>query len=233
MSERPDTASRVDRTGINDCWNVIGVRGDGSCPELTQYVHCRNCPVYSDGAAKLLDAYAPENYLTDRTAHFAAATADAEDGETRSVVIFRVASEWLALPTAVVVEVANLLPIHSLPHRPNNVVLGLASVRGELLVCVSLGQVVGAEPAAAAGKGHRSSIYRRLLVIRRDAVRVVCPVDEVHGIHRFHPRELTGVPTTVGKATTTYSTALLPWQGHTVGTLDDQLLFYTLRRSLE
>jgi chemotaxis-related protein WspD len=98
---------------------------------------------------------------------------------------------------------------------------------------VSLRQVIGAEPVAAASQGRRGTTYQRLLVIRRDAVRVVCPVDEVHGIHRFHPRELKELPTTVVKATVTYSTALLPWQGHSVGTLDDQLLFYTLKRSLE
>jgi len=227
MNKRPDTGRRLDV--IDDCWNRIGVCGDGSCPELTQHVHCRNCPVYSAGAAELLDADAPASYFADRTAHFAE-PAHAEEGETRSVVIFRVASEWLALPTSVVIEVANLLPIHSLPHRPNGIVLGLASVRGELLVCVSLGQVVGAEPLAAEDRG---AAYKRLLVIRREAVRVVCPVDEVHGIHRFQARELKAVPTTVSKSTVAYSTALLPWQGHAVGTLDDQLLFYTLKRSLE
>ena len=47
------------------------------------------------------------------------------------------------------------------------------------------------------------------------------------------PSELTEVPSTVAKATVSYSTALLRWQGHSVGTLDDELLFYTLRRSLE
>ena len=230
MDKRPATAQRLDRAAVDDCWNRIGVRGDGSCPELTQYVHCRNCPVYSAGAAQVLDAEPPASYFADRTAHVAL-PAHAEQSETRSVVIFRVASEWLALPTSVVIEVANLLPIHSLPHRPNGVVLGLASVRGELLVCVSLRQLVGAEPLAA-GHEHLGTTYQRLLVIRREATRVVCPVDEVHGIHRFHPRELQNVPATVAKATVTYSTALLPWQGHSVGTLDDQLLFYTLKRSL-
>jgi chemotaxis-related protein WspD len=217
---------------IDDCWNRIGVRGDGSCPELKQYVHCRNCPVYSAGAADLLDADSPAGYFADRTAHIAEPARLGED-KTRSVVIFRVASEWLALPTSVVIEVANLLPIHSLPHRTNGIVLGLASVRGELLVCVSLGQVVGAERVAAPDHERRGMAYRRLLVIRREDVRVVCPVDEVHGIHRFHPRELKDVPTTVAKATNTYSTGLLSWQGHSVGTLDDQLLFYTLKRSLQ
>jgi chemotaxis-related protein WspD len=221
-----------ERLAIVDCWNRIGVRGDGSCPELTQYVHCRNCPVYSAGAARVLDADAPASYIADRTAHFARSP-DAEDGEMRSVIIFRVESEWLALPTSVLVEVANLLPIHSLPHRPNGVVLGLASIRGELLVCVSIGTVVGAEPLDDAWRDEkRDTAYRRLLVIRREDVRVACPVDEVYGIHRFDPREFRPVPATIAKAPVTYSTAVLPWRGHSVGTLDDQLLFYTLKRSL-
>ena len=54
----------------------------------------------------------------------------------------------------------------------------------------------------------------------------------MHGIHRFHPRELQDVPATVAKAAATYSKALLPWRDHSVGLLDDQLLFYTLKRSL-
>ncbi len=75
-------------------------------------------------------------------------------------------------------------------------------------------------------------MYRRLLVIRRDDVRVVCPVDEVHGVHHVHSRELKDVPATVAKATVTYSTALLSWRDHSVGILDDQLVFYSLKRGL-
>lgn len=232
MAESVSVTVATDRPAINDCWNRIGVRGDGSCPELREYVHCRNCPVYSAGAAALLDAEVPAGYFADRTSDFAEAVSSG-DSETRSVVIFRVASEWLALPTAVVIEVSNLLPIHSLPHRVNRAVLGLASVRGELLVCVSLQQIVGAEPLTTVTHDHHHTVYQRLLVLRRETIRVVCPVDEVHGIHRFHPSELTALPATVAKATTAYSTALLAWRGHSVGTLDDQLLFYTLRRSLE
>lgn len=36
---------------IDDCWNRIGVRGDGSCPRLAGYIHCRNCPVHDAAAA--------------------------------------------------------------------------------------------------------------------------------------------------------------------------------------
>lgn len=230
MSERPDAGDPLDRTVVDDCWSRIGVRGDRTCPELLVHIHCRNCPVYSAGAASLLDGRPPANYLAEWTAHVAE-PARRETGETRSIVIFRIGAEWLALPSSVVSEVADLLPVHSLPHRRDGAVLGLANVRGELLVCVSLGQVVGVEPSAT-GRERRSTVYRRLLVIRREDVRVVCPVDEVYGIHHLHPRDVRDVPATVAKATVTYSTALLIWQGHSVGILDDQLVFYSLKRSL-
>jgi chemotaxis-related protein WspD len=215
---------------LNDCWNLIGVRGDRSCPVLEQYVHCHNCPVYSAGAAEVLDVEAPGDYLADRTAYFAERLST-EETTTRSVVIFRVAAEWLALPASVVIEVAHPQPIHSLPHRSNRVVLGLASVRGELLVCVSLSGVIGAEAPPSATPG--SSVFQRMLVLGRDTLRVACPVDAVHGIHRFRETELTDLPATIARAAITYSTAVLPWQGHSVGMLDGELLFYTLRRSLE
>jgi chemotaxis-related protein WspD len=54
----------------------------------------------------------------------------------------------------------------------------------------------------------------------------------VHGIHRFQPRELRDVPASVAGARVTYSTALLPWRERSVGILDDQFLFYTLKRAL-
>jgi chemotaxis-related protein WspD len=231
MNERPSSTPRLEVAIVDDCWNRIGVRGDGSCPELTQYTRCRNCPVYAAGAAALLERPAPAEYLSAWTSHFIQPKR-AEDRETRSVVIFRVASEWFALPTSVVMEVANVLPIHSLPHRQSGVVLGLASVRGQLLVCVSLGQIVGVEPAVQAPLGKGGTAYQRLLVIRREDTRVVCPVDEVHGIHRFATRELRDVPTTVARAPVTYSTSVLSWRDHQVGILDEQLLFYTLKRSL-
>lgn len=230
MTERPAAARHAGSAALTDCWNSIGVRGDGSCPELKRHIHCRNCPVYSAGAAALLDADLPAGHLAEWTSHFAQ-PARATDTDTRSIVIFRVASEWLALPTSVVLEVANLLPVHSVPHRRDGVLLGVASVRGELLVCVSLGTIVGVE-APEAARRERKTVYRRLLVIRRDDVRVVCPVDEVYGIHRFRPRDVKDVPTTVAKAGITYSTSILPWREHSVGLLDDQLLFYTLKRSL-
>lgn len=231
MSDAPDTSTPFARAGLNDCWNKIGVRGDGSCPELERHVHCRNCPVYSASAAKLLDADLPAGHLDEWAGHFSGER-KVEEAGTQSVVIFRIGAEWLALPTAVFKEVATLRAVHSLPHRRSGLVLGLANVRGTLLVCVSLGDVLGLEKTVETKKEKARALHRRLLVISREGSRLVFPVDEVHGIHRCQPRELKAVPATVAKATATYTKSVLAWHDKTVGCLDDQLLFYTLNRSL-
>ncbi len=232
MSEFTLTYGRRDGAGVDDCWNSIGVHGDRSCHELITCVHCRNCPVFAAGAVGLLDGALPASQVAEWTDHFAQPK-DRADVGAQSVVIFRIGAEWLALPAPVVMEVANLLPVHSLPHRRNGIVLGVANVRGQLLVCVSLGRIVGAEPLAPApARGQRTTAYARLLVIRRDDVRVVCPVDEVQGLHHAAARELARIPTTLARATGAYSTALIEWGDRSVGILDDQLLFYSLKRSL-
>ncbi len=231
MSDATATSTPFVRTGLNDCWNRIGVRGDGSCPELERHVHCSNCPVYSASAAQLLDADLPAGHLAEWTGHFSGAQKIEEAG-TQSVVVFRIGAEWLALPTAVFKEVATLRAIHSLPHRRSGLVLGLANVRGTLLVCVSLGDLLGLEKTAQSKKDQGRALHRRLLVISRESNRLAFPVDEVHGIHRCQPRELKEVPATVAKAAATYTKSVLAWQDRTVGCLDDQLLFYTLNRSL-
>ncbi len=231
MSDGPGTSTPFVRAGLNDCWNKIGVHGDGSCPELESYVHCRNCPVYSAAAAKLLDADLPAGHLDEWTRHFASERKVEETG-THSLVIFRIGAEWLALPTAVFKEVATMRAVHSLPHRRNGVVLGLANVRGALLVCVSLGDILGLEKAAPTKVDKARALHRRLLVISREGSRLVFPVDEVHGIHRCQPHELKEAPATVAKAAATYTKSVLGWRDKAVGCLDDRLLFSTLNRSL-
>jgi chemotaxis-related protein WspD len=231
MNDQADITGRASPAVAADCWTTIGVRGDRSCQELIEHVHCRNCPVYASRARQLLDAEVPLEYLARSTSHYAHPK-PLKALDTQSIVIFRIGAEWLALPTSCVTEVVNVLPIHSVPHRPSGTILGLASVRGALLVCVSLGGMLGLPPSTESDHKARRTAHPRLLVIRAEQIRAVCPVDEVHGIHRFHPRELKDVPATVARATATYSKSVLPWQDRSVGLLDDGLVFHTLKRSV-
>jgi chemotaxis-related protein WspD len=232
MSNSPTTSSATfERSLIHDCWNRIGVSGDASCPELKKHVHCRNCPVYSAAAVELLDRDLPENYSDECTRRVAQRKPEAA-GDTQSVIVFRIGSEWLALPTTVFKEIVGIRPVHSLPHRRNGVVLGLANIRGELLVCISLRQILRLDETAESKNEKFRTTNARMLFILHEGLRAVCPVDEVFGVHRFRPRELKPVLTTLAKGTTTYIKGVVSWPQGAVGLLDEDLLFYTLNRGL-
>jgi len=226
------------RAALDDCWNRIGVHGDRSCAELQRHIHCRNCPVFSAAARALLDVPAPAGSGRTATEHFAQ-TGQEELGvtagdDTQSVIVFRLHSEWHAIRAAVCQEIADLRPIHSLPHRRDGVVLGVVNVRGGLVVCISLAVILGvtAQPGAIPAQSRRRAAVPRLLVARGTAGAVVFPVDEVHGMERFRARDLKDVPATVAQGQTTYTQALMPLGDRTVGLLDEQLLFYTVERAL-
>jgi chemotaxis-related protein WspD len=222
---------------LDDCWNRIGVRGDRSCTELKRHIHCRNCPVFSMAARALLDVPAPAGFGQTATEHFARPT-QAEPGhvagaDMQSVIVFRLRAEWYAIRTAACLEIADLRPIHSLPHRRDVAVLGIVNVRGELLVCISLTVILGAtaQPEVTPAQSPRRAVPR-LLVARAAAGAVAFPVDEVRGMERFRTRELKAVPATVAQAETTYTQALMPLGERTIGLLDEQRLFHTVERAL-
>jgi len=214
---------------VAGCWSNVGVYGDGSCPELKEFVHCRNCPVYSAAGVKLLDRPLPTDYRHDWSQHFAEDKRFPEAGNS-SAILFRIQNEWLALPTHTFQEVAEKRPIHSLPRRGQGVVLGLANVRGELVICVSLGHLLQIERVSPLESLRVQ--YRRLLVIQWETSRLAFPVDEVQGPVRFHPRELKATPSTLARSEVRYAQGLLHWQQFSAGFLDLDLLFSNLHRNL-
>ena len=216
---------------INNCWKTIGLWGDSSCPELQKFSHCRNCPVYSAAGIRMLDRELAPGYLAEWTELLARPKLPRVTG-TKSVVVFRIGTDWLSLPAPAFQEVAEDRGRHTLPHRDNKILLGLVNIRGELLICASLGGLLGLEMLAGKKAETRQSVYERLLVVRGAESRFAFPVSEVYGIHRYHPTELKEIPTTVSQATAKYSHGVLLWRNQTVGCLDDQLVFYTLNRSL-
>ena len=229
----PDERSRPLPNGqaleIRPCWNDIGVQGNATCPELQQVIHCRNCPVYSKAGVQLLDRPLLPEYRRAWTEHFALEKKLARPGR-HSALLFRVNSEWLALPTPAFQEVVELRPVHSLPHRQQGIVLGLVNVRGELLICVSLGHLLG----LAKSPLHETprTTYNRLLVAQWEGHRFVFPANEVRGILRFQTPELQEPPATLAKSRLSYTQGILRWQDRAVGLLDADLLFSSLNRSL-
>jgi chemotaxis-related protein WspD len=229
MVRQPEKAGDLIGPEIHTCWQTIGVYGNGECQELKEFVHCRNCPVYSAAAQRLLDRPLPLDYQREWTQHFAKKETPGRPAKT-SAVLFRITSEWLALPAQTFQEVAERRPVHSLPHRRMGVVLGLVNVRGELLICVSLGALLGLEGLLP----RRAAEIRceRLLVAHWQGSRFVFPVDEVHGIYRFQGTELREPPATVARSQASYTRAIFFWKNRPVGYLEAGPLFGALNRSL-
>ena len=216
----------------HDCWNQIGVFGDGTCPELAKVIHCRNCPIYAAGGRSLLEREPPADYLREWTQALAEEKDEDQTEDALSVLIFRLGREWLALPTHVCQEVAEMRPIHILPHRSGPVLLGLVNIRGQIRLCVSLRELLGLEPADDSGRTTHHKNPRCLVVIARDRDHWVLLVDEIYGVQRFHRSAVRDAPVTVAKAAPGLTQGVIAWQDKGVGYLDDELLFLALRKEV-
>jgi chemotaxis-related protein WspD len=216
----------------HDCWNQIGVFGDGTCPELAKVIHCRNCPIYAAGGRSLLEREPPADYLREWTQALAEVKDEDQAEDALSVLIFRLGREWLALPTHVCQEVAEMRPIHILPHRSGPVLLGLVNIRGQIRLCVSLRELLGLEPVDDSGRTTNHKNPRCLVVIARDRDHWVLLVDEIYGVQRFHLSAVRDAPVTVAKAAPGLTQGVIAWQDKGVGYLDDELLFLALRKEV-
>ncbi len=208
-------------TEIDACWSRIGIAGDHSCPELAAVIHCRNCVVFTRAARQVLDRPAPPDYLAQWAARLAAPEDD-EVGETLSAVVFQLAGAHFALPTTIFVEAVELRAVHSVPHRRGGVLAGLANIRGELRLCVSLATLLGLTPSS-------TPVTRpRLAVIEHAHERWAFAVDEILAVQRVEVDDFSPAADDAGP----FVDRQFPLRGKTVALLDTELLCAALRRAV-
>jgi len=224
--------------GDGDCWNKIGISGDRTCPELNSFIHCRNCPVFTAAARTFFDRPAPDGYLAEWARWLTASagrdgrgegegTGENQDdllsrGEATSVLIFRLGDEWLAFRTQAIAEVTVPRPVHRVPHRSNQVFVGLVNLQGQVQLCVSLHGLLGIAAAASPTQ----------LVVLRDQERQetwAFAADDVLGVQRVPRSQWCSVPSTLVNPAVAFSQAVLSWSGRSIGLLDELRVFSALR----
>ncbi len=252
-----------------DCWNQIGVMGNCTCPELEQLIHCRDCPVYLAANPRLAEHEATgedrdslsgsalanrgTNRLPPETTEVPPVDSDGDtlanglttldSSNTVSVLIFRLGVEWFGLSAKLFREVTQTQRIHTVPHRSNQIFLGVVNVRGELLLCISLRHLLGLGTTDSqlknAGKPTHLSpvVYQRMIVMAKDGNSWVFVADEVYGIERLSGQELqhtaaVNAKSINAKSNGVYTQALIKWKDGLINLLDDRLLFYTLDRRI-
>jgi chemotaxis-related protein WspD len=173
----------------------------------------------------LLDRYALQQDDREQVS-----TVAGSDVKTRSLLMFRLGEEWLGLATRSLVEVAPLQAIHSLPHQRSGALLGVANVRGALVACLSLVELLGLDATSGVASGAR--VMPRMLIIAAHGGPVVVPVDEVDGIHAIDERILDAASQSGTQASARYTRGVLQFKGRSLRWLDEEQLLSAVTRSL-
>lgn len=210
------------------CWNLIGVTGDKSCGKLAPLVHCRNCDVYADAAQRSLQRPVGDTYRAEWAAQLRQPVAAADSSDT-SALAFRIGREWLALPTAIVSQVAPQAPAHRLPHRGGNGLAGIVNVGGKLTPAISLAALLGIDERDAPVRSGRHT-FARLLVVDWEGQSFALPVADLYGIVRFASTGLTAPAATINRGMQRYLLGVASLEDMHVGVLDALLIGHQMMR---
>ncbi len=218
---------------IDDCWNRIGVwsKGERNCAKLKEVGHCINCKIFSAAGRELLEAKPPRGYLDEWT-EFCAAEQTKKNTQAGSIILFRLGDEWLGIETRILEEVMQMRLIHSVPHRKGAILRGVANVRGELQLCVSIGRLLNITRGEITGSNVVKGVYERMIAISREGTKFVFPVSEVRGVFRFDLSEMEEAPSTAMKCSVHYLKGMVIWDDRHVGVIDHELLFPALERGI-
>jgi chemotaxis-related protein WspD len=210
---------------LDDCYRTIGVRGDRSCPKLAEVVHCHSCEVLTSAAQRLLHRSPPEAYVAELTA-LLAKPLPASRAADRSLVLFSIGDERLALPTRDVAEVAVAPQApRRVPHRSSAAFAGLLNLHGQLELCFWLEPLLGAPRAT-----ERARWYA--LVIAFAGQRWVVLADHVEGVHRTHAQALLPAPPHSARKDSALVAGLIESQGKLWSLLDVERLCAQLAEPL-
>lgn len=210
------------------CWQIIGIDGDRSCPELDLHIHCRNCPSYVDAAREFLDRAPEEDYIDEVTGLNTKMSSGAVRDEGVPVMAFRLGPEWHGLPVRIIDQIHSVAPIRRVPHRTNPGFLGLTSIDGQIELCMSLHAVLGVDD----GDGAPATGIRRWLMLKLGGERWVAPVDEIMGVTRVDQKSIRPVPATLERSPDPASSGIFEVDGLRVSLLAPDPLLRRFRASL-
>ena len=232
---RPDPASRLSRPAgprVVDCWNQIGVSGDGSCagtrrgsplPELPGLRGGRRefaGPGFAGGLSPRLDGtffprekprHARQKFRGDLSHRFGMVVAPHDcvpgSGGTPHDAFAATSPQRRRA-------------------RLDQCARRIADLRFASASC-------SASKRRRGVNGRPGLVHQRLVVAEWQGNVLTFPVDDIYGIHRYQPDELKPFRRLRSPRTrSNFTRGMLDWEDRMVGYLDAELVFATLNRSL-
>lgn len=183
----------------SNCWSTIGVWGSSTekCVELEKYIHCRNCPIFSDIGRSVFEKKAPSGYLTQWRNEISKPK-EIVKKSVESILVFRSGSEWFGIQANILSEIADFRPIHRIPRNKNMAISGIVNISGVIKLCYSLSEILGISPISSSVENRRK-ISKRLVVFEVEQQDYVFLVDEIKGLHWYSAPELQPLPSTISE----------------------------------
>lgn len=204
------------------CWRRIGVYGgDHSCPLLAQTLHCRNCQVFSDAARTMFGRPSEPEPAAEWQP-----SGEAQSG-LRPALAFRLGQQWLGMPPDLVAEVAARQSVRRLAHRTTGRLEGVVNVRGELHLCVALGELLG-----LGERGQADATARMILVRDADARVLAFRCEEVLGLQHFPKASLQAPPDTLPETLGECVEGLFPFRDAHLAMLKGEAVLDLLEQAL-
>ncbi len=198
---------------------------------MPEQVHCRNCPTYRQAGRELLNRPMPGGYRAELTQRLAVPPEAAANGELR-LLVFRVASVWLALPSACFEATLAPVPVVPVPLRSNRHFLGLVNIRGELQLCFTLEHLLGPDPDEPVAPSGSVQVFPRLLLVNLRSQRWAFPVDEVLGTLEPSRTALDNPPPNLARPGQQLVAALFRAEGLRIKLLDGERLAALFQEAL-
>lgn len=215
------------------CWNSIGVWGNEvpRCPRLKEVIHCQNCDVFHTASLVAYERSLPDDYRLEWT-EVLAGNKEEVVSDTKSVIVFRIGDEWVAIAAGLCKEISRMMKVHRLPHNKSQILRGVVNNGGEIRICFSLGNLLGIAKASQIFGEESHAVYARMIVMEVSGRRYVFPVSEIKGLHHYRESELGPLPNTVLASSASYLNGVIKWGDKSIGCLDEALLTSQLERSI-
>ena len=216
-----------------NCWNTIGVWGNAvpRCPKLEEFIHCQNCDIFHAASLKAYERAIPDDYRQEWT-EVLASDKEAVVTDTKTVIVFRIGDEWVAISTGLCKEISRVMKIHRLPHNKSQILKGVVNNGGEIRICFSLGNLLGIAKAEQIFDDKFHTVYARMIVMDVEGRNYVFPVSEIKGLLEYSEADRAPLPDTVLASSASYMIGVIKWENKTVGCLDEKLLTAQLERSI-
>jgi len=139
--------------------------------------------------------------------------------------ILKVGNEHLAWPTCSAQVLLGSRPIHSIPHRKQAVLKGIAAISGKLTTCLSLAGLLDI-------KTDKTVEKQNILLISHQKAPWGMLIDQIDNHIHFHDDDIQALPSTLAQSNC-YSRGMLAWQNKHIPLLDEALVIAGFERALQ